>query len=227
MSVNTFETIANKLITPDMDGELAMNALIGLRARHQEPWRGYHTFEHPLELFDLLDEFGDEVEDKLAVGWGFMYHDAVYDPKLAPGKGMSEERSAQLSESEIPTFAWEALANKVASLTRATFNHRVDPDDYDANFFMDADVAILGSTPERYDTYVKGIEFEYFRDNDETYTLKERLIGRMVILIDLSARVDNRSLFRTDVFRENFEAQAQENIVRELATLKDRAEYTS
>lgn len=219
MATTDFETIKNELITtefPDGVDALAEAALNSLRRRYEEPWRYYHTFEHPRELFDVLHTYRDEVEDPSAVGWAFMYHDAVYDPTAE--RGLNEELSARLAERDFGLMGLTALGAKVAHFTRATANHDVEESDNDLRFFLDADLAILGTRPRRYDRYALDIRKEY---KESVRQDRDYCLGRIAVLGGLATRVEGKRVYQTELFRAHCEAQAQENIARETLMLEE------
>lgn len=209
----SLETITNHITNKDIKDSDLERILNGLKARYDEPWRHYHTFEHPLELFDILIDNLDTVNSPEIVAWSMLYHDSVYDPTAENGR--NEELSAQIAESELPLIIGKDKACLVANYTRATLYHGSDEINTDLDFFLDADLTILGSKPERYDKYARDIRREYKHVPDEDYRL-----GRIAILQSLSNRVEESGLFRTELFRETYEDQAQNNIARETDQLK-------
>lgn len=214
MAKADMEAINNFLTTSGLPEESVRETLLSLRGRYQEPWRHYHTFEHPKELFDILFAHRGIVKDPLAVGWAIMYHDAIYDPTSAAGR--NEELSAQLAEYELMALNYKSVAKVVARYTRSTAEHTVDDEDDDLNFFLDADLAILGASTERYDRYAEDIRLEYVHHVPQ----KQYQLGRIALLQGLAIRAEGDGLFRTELFRTSYEARAQENIVREIDKLK-------
>jgi predicted metal-dependent HD superfamily phosphohydrolase len=75
----------------------------------------------------------------------------------------------------------------------------------------DADLAILASTPERYDEYVQDVRREYASLDDTTFRR-----GRAAVL---RALLSAPSLFHTPAARAAWEAAARANVTRELAAL--------
>merc|ERR1712232_211183 len=60
---------------------------------YSEEWRHYHTLAHLGELFDYVDEFRRNINDRIAVELAVFFHDVVYLPKAKPGK--NEDDSAE------------------------------------------------------------------------------------------------------------------------------------
>lgn len=215
MAVSSLETIASKLASPGVSDLLIEQRLLQLKRRYDQPWRYYHNFNHPLDLFSFFTTHSRFVKDSAAIGWTIMYHDAIYDP-TAPS-GSNEELSARLAERELTAVTSKATVEKVAKYTRATASHTVSGIDPDLDFFLDLDLMILGAPSDRYSKYASDIRLEYSHVPADQY-----VVGRIAILKSLAQRVDSSGLFRTELFKGLFEIQAQENIAREIDQLSLR-----
>lgn len=169
-----------------------------VEAHYAEPHRRYHTLEHIRELLALLPEAGEEV---LAAVW---FHDLIYDRR-----GANEERSADVAHEALIDLRFpRAGVDRVTKMILATRDH--DPGDLpeDARLFLDADLAILGSPPERYREYAEAIRFEYSWVPDDVFRA-----ARDGVLRGFLAKP---FLYRTDAMRQRFEDQARDNIAWEL-----------
>jgi predicted metal-dependent HD superfamily phosphohydrolase len=187
--------------------------LSNLEGRYAEPWRHHHDGEHIEDLFGLLNRYRSHVKNPRVVGWAILKHDAIYDPRALPGR--NEELSAQLAESVLPSILRASPVAKVARYTRATATHISHETDPDLDFFLDADVVILGTPQDRYDRYTRDIRQEY------AYApLNQYNPARLAILQGLSTRAESSGLFQTELFRSLYEVQAQENIARECDELQ-------
>lgn len=186
-----------------------------LRNRYDEPWRHYHNFEHPREMFETLLDHQGLVANMGTVAWAIMYHDAVYDPTATHGR--NEELSARLAEHELPALTSATIASRVAHYTRETVHHTTGLEDSDLDFFMDIDLTILGSDPARYKRYTADVRKEYGHVPDNAYCL-----GRIAILESLANRVESQGLFKTHALAEIYEEQAQENITNEIDILRKK-----
>jgi predicted metal-dependent HD superfamily phosphohydrolase len=80
---------------------------------------------------------------------------------------------------------------------------------HEAAAFLDADLAILGSAPARYDEYAAQIRREYAHIPAALFRS-----GRASLMRAFLARP---RIYATEEFRERFEAQARANIERELS----------
>jgi predicted metal-dependent HD superfamily phosphohydrolase len=182
--------------------------LQNLLTRHAEPHRRYHGPEHLVSLFDLLSRHAPHIEPgsipRLAVWW----HDAIYDPTRKD----NEDESANLAVRHLCRFALHsALLDQVCDLIAATKNHWDARPMGDGDYFLDADIAILGAPAGVYDRYAANVRIEYAWVPEAGYQA-----GRTAFLT--SALVRPR-LFRTEVFQDTYAKQARANMHRELASL--------
>lgn len=187
--------------------------LSDLEVRYAEPQRHHHDGEHIEDLFGLLNIYRSYVKDPRTVGWAMLTHDAIYNPKAPSGE--NEELSAQLAESALTSILRIDRVVKVARYTHATAGHISHNSDPDLDFFLDADLAILGSPQRRYDKYSQDIRREYAHVPLSIYNP-----ARFDILQDLATRAESIGLYRTELFRGLYEIQAQENIARECDQLQ-------
>lgn len=213
MSIASVEQMTDILTSSARRSVNISERVASLRNRYEEPWRHYHTFEHPREMFGVLLDNQGLVSNIGAVAWAIMYHDAVYDPEAAHGR--NEELSARLAEHELPAVVDASIVSQVAHYTRETVHHTTGADDSDRDIFMDIDLTILGAPRERYARYVTDVRREYAHVSDTDYRL-----GRIAVLENLASRVERRGLFRTRAFAEVYEERAQENIAGEIDALR-------
>lgn len=181
------------------DGEAVLADLL---ARYAEPHRAYHTLDHVRDCLAHVAAarhlLARPAEAELAV-W---FHDAIYDPR----RGDNEERSARLAEGVLSAAGIEGeTARRIGDLIRLTAHARDDLDG-DAAVVCDADLAILGAEPARFDAYDAAIRREYDWVPEDVYR-RER--GRV-----LAGFLVRPRLYHTAHFRERFEARARENLRR-------------
>ncbi|GGR06259.1 hypothetical protein GCM10010195_71770 [Kitasatospora griseola] len=179
-----------------------------LLARWAEPQRRYHTTDHLRAVLDRIDELAGHAEDPDAVRLAAWFHDAVY----RPDRSENEERSAALAcralrEAGLP----EPLVHEVARLIRLTVTHHPAPGDHNGEVLCDADLAVLGSSPDRYAAYTAAIRDEYAFVPPDAF--RE---GRTEILHHLLALP---ALYRTAEAHERYDAQARANMQAELREL--------
>lgn len=180
-----------------------------LDARYGEGHRRYHTREHLIAVLDLVDELAAHATAPDAVRLAAWFHDAVYDPERAD----NEERSARLAARMLnDTDLGPGTVAEVGRLVRLTETHAPDPIDRNGQVLCDADLAILGSGPDRYAAYAAAVREEYAFVPDEFFNA-----ARAEVLQGLLALP---ALFHTPAARERFEAAARRNIETELTLLK-------
>lgn len=175
-----------------------------LARRYSEPHRRYHTLAHITELLSLLDEF--ELDDRDSVEAAVWFHDAIYDTHASD----NEARSADLAETALRELQFPNI-EAVRAMIVATASHDAAGLTRDGRLFLDADLSILGSPPERYREYAEAIRGEY-----EWVPRPHFAAGRSAILRRL---LERPALYLTAEMQARFEAQARENVARELTAL--------
>ena len=185
--------------------EAAWSVLEDLRRRYNEAHRAYHNQAHLEALFSRLESYA--VPERPAVELAVWFHDAVYDPTRTD----NEERSAELARTQLRGLGLEeALGSRVRDLILATKTHQAaDPA---TAWLLDADLAILGAEPEAYTAYAEAIRLEYAWMPEELYCR-----GRARVLTSF---LERPQIYRTEPFRERFEAQARQNLAEELAACR-------
>jgi predicted metal-dependent HD superfamily phosphohydrolase len=187
------------------DGEVD-DAGRDLLHRWAEPHRRYHDTAHLLAVLDVVDDCAGSDRARLAA-W---FHDAVYDPRA--GGDANERASAALATQVLPGLGVPAaVAADVARLVLLTAGHAVAPGDDDGALLCDADLAVLGRTPQRYAEYTARIRQEYAHVPDAAFRA-----GRAAVLRSLLALP---ALFHHPDLAARWEAQARTNLSAELADL--------
>jgi len=177
-----------------------------LVARYREPHRRYHTLEHIGEVLDVLARLGAEDAVTLAA-W---FHDAVYDPRAEAGA--SEHASAKLARDQLVTLgAPRSHADEVARLVELTAGHEPGGSDVSGRMLADADLAILGAAPERYERYRADVRAEYGHVPDDAWRA-----GRAAVLQGFLRR---SRLFHDDALHADLDARARANLSDELVSL--------
>lgn len=171
----------------------------GLLRRWTEDHRHYHDARHLAFVLDRLAEFEADRPTVLAA-W---FHDAVYEGR----PGDDEEASAVLAETSLADVLPAAEVAEVGRLVRLTTTHDPDPGDRAGAELTDADLAILGAVPGRYDVYVRDVRLEYAHVPDDAWRVgRVRVLDRLLTL---------EPLFRTAHGRDSWEAAARANLMRE------------
>lgn len=191
-------------------GHLWSNLGSDLLSRWSQPHRQYHDAAHLHDVLLSLETLaytGEQVQTQvLLAAW---FHDAVY----AGRPGDDEEESARLAETSLAgAGATDRLTAETARLVRVTVDHVVEPGDQDAAALVDADLAILASTPKRYAAYAQAVRREYAHVPDDAFRQ-----GRAAVLDRLMGQ---DRLFRTRSGHDRWERPARVNLARELRSLR-------
>lgn len=169
---------------------------------YTEERRTYHNmvhlenFHYQLNLCKLL------LKDYETAFMAMIYHDIVYFTT----DGTNEEKSAELAKIRLMQLQFpEEKIEKCISMILATKRHEKNADQ-DINYFIDADMSILGLSIGVYDAYVNGILGEYG-------TGERFLNGRKRFLQGV---LKQDRIFITDFFYNLYEKQSRLNIQREI-----------
>eukprot|EP01122_Echinamoeba_exundans_P014340 TRINITY_DN6462_c0_g1_i1.p1 TRINITY_DN6462_c0_g1~~TRINITY_DN6462_c0_g1_i1.p1 ORF type:complete len:218 (+),score=29.01 TRINITY_DN6462_c0_g1_i1:109-762(+) len=173
---------------------------------YSEPTRHYHTLNHIHHMLTLLEEHKSHLQSKERVAMAIWFHDVIYDPT----KNDNEEKSEELWK----VFAKEASISStdteiVSQYILATKSHKIPEhlaEDQDLKYFMDFDLAILGSDAATYEQYAANIRKEYSWVPEDKW-----IAGRPNVLRSLMAG----DVYFTEAFKK-FEAAAKENMTREI-----------
>ncbi|MGW6913519.1 HD domain-containing protein [Kitasatospora sp. NPDC054939] len=180
-----------------------------LLRRWAEPQRRYHTTDHLRAVLAHVDALAAHAADPDAVRLAAWFHDAVY----RPDRSENEERSAALAVLALTEAGLTAeRVAEVARLVRLTVTHHPEPGDRDAEVLCDADLAVLGGTPEQYADYAAAVRAEYAFVPEPDFRA-----GRAAVLRQLLALP---ALYRTPAARDRFDGPARANLAAELDRLE-------
>jgi predicted metal-dependent HD superfamily phosphohydrolase len=190
------------ILTPDYAEPLRR-----LRARMASPApRPYHNEAHIAQVLECLFTWSaGEPPDRSLIA-AALYHDAIYDPTRSD----NEARSGAFCAEELARVGIrEAILNWAETLILTTARHDPDKGYKSAVKLVDADLYVLGGTPNEYIAYVAGIREEYAHVSDADWR-----VGRGKVLQQFQAR---KRIYQGD-WRGHTEreAQARKNIAAEL-----------
>lgn len=190
--------------------DLAGRVGADLLSRWGEPHRHYHTVAHLAVVLAVVDENAGHASDADAVRLAAWYHDAVYDPRRLD----NEEASALLAEATLPGLGVPPeRVSEVARLVRLTASHDPSAGDRNGELLTDADLCVLASPPEVYQTYTHAVRREYAHVTDPAFAS-----GRAGVLHNLLCLPN---LFHTPVLVDRWENLARANLTRELSALRN------
>ncbi|KAF5827259.1 hypothetical protein DUNSADRAFT_1054 [Dunaliella salina] len=161
-------------------------------------------------MFELFDQADLDDQNQVVIALAVFFHDIVYDAKRNDNELMSIEVFKQFA---ADISLEQQLLDRVGLFIAATIAHAVPAQarSHHLTLFLDFDLAILGMPPETYDEYAQQIRQEYIHFPDDAYAS-----GRAAVLSKFSGR---DTLFFHKSMQERFEAQARENVVREIRAL--------
>ncbi|MDZ7880313.1 MAG: hypothetical protein U5L45_21735 [Saprospiraceae bacterium] len=169
--------------------------------------RHYHDLSHINNLLTLLEENKFRVLDEDTLFFAIWFHDAIYNT----WKDNNEAKSADYADEVLrQTDMHPSRMKKIVKYINATKTHTADGD-HDLELFLDFDLSILGAESSIYDVYTRQIRVEFSMYPNFIYNRGRRKAMRQLI--------ERPYIYQTDEFRRRLEAQARENIQRELDTL--------
>jgi len=189
------------------DEQLINNLWKEIETKYSEKGRHYHNLLHLENMFSELEAVKSNISDFTAISFSVFYHDVIYD---ATSK-INEEKSAAKAEKRLAGLHLDK--NNISIISEqilATKSHQKS-DREDTNYLLDADLSVLGKDFKTYLEYTKNIRKEYSIYPDFLYKP-----GRKKVLKHF---MELESIFKTDHFKEKYEAQAKENIAEELQLL--------
>lgn len=176
-----------------------------LETAYNSPGRYYHTLRHIEQMLTALDEVKEACADPESIQLAIFYHDIVYNAQRKD----NEARSAVIARKRLAALGFKRTG-KVAALILATQKHQ-RADDKDTNYLLDLDLNILGAIWPLYRGYAQQVRSEYSIYPDAVYKP-----GRVKVL---EYFLGLPRIFKTDYFHSKLEAQARENLQKEIILL--------
>ena len=173
--------------------------------------RFYHDLEHIREFYGLFEKHRPAIQSPDVFQFAIWYHDFIYKILHAT---VNEKLSARKAALQLKQLQWEAeKIRQVEALILDTRFHQIKASKGlpDAPWFLDMDLSILGSTAEQYDRYRRQIRREYWVIPSPVFK-KGRIRA-------LRRFLERPRIFHTDIFFEEYETRARENMERELTLL--------
>jgi predicted metal-dependent HD superfamily phosphohydrolase len=178
-----------------------------IQSNYSKSVRYYHNLTHLDNLIEELISIKDQIEDWQTLTFSVAYHDIIYNTLRQD----NEEKSAafaydRLTQLNLPSTQKEKCKLQIL----ATKQHQVSTN-VDTNYFIDADLSILGSDNRSYLKYAEQIRNEYRYFPDILYKPGRRKV--------LTGFLKMKSIYKTKYFQDKFEVQAKMNISDELNSL--------
>ena len=176
---------------------------------YSAPGRHYHNLDHLHYICKTLKGSPGRASNEEAVHFALFYHDLVYEiPNVS-----NEEQSAEIAARRMKGLGVDQASSDLCiKHILATKDHK-NSDNADTNLFCDADMAVLGDSPEVYKAYCKKLRAEFSSVSPEEYAR-----GR---ISELEKMLDMEPLFKTLYFRQKFEVDARRNMLHEVGELSE------
>lgn len=169
--------------------------------------RYYHNLTHLQSMYDVLCDCKEEIQDWDIVLFSLFYHDIIYNVLRSD----NEEKSAAMAVTKLRQLNVTGdRIDKCRQLILATKAHSAATDN-DMQFFTDADLSILGRSPEVYEAYSKQVRREYAIYPDMVYKP-----GRKKVLEHF---LGMERIYKTNWFHQQYESPARINMERERVAL--------
>ncbi|KAJ9601537.1 hypothetical protein L9F63_000280 [Diploptera punctata] len=204
--------------TKDFSKSVADEWWTKILKKYSEDGRNYHNIQHLEEKLEHLNSVKQVLKNPDAVVLAIIFHYYEYDPKAVDCVEKNCEHFNKFAdesgipkESELHSTVLELLQ---AATTHSTDAHKTDGQygSNDLHFFLDIDMAVLGSEPEHYLDHIAKVQQEYA-------FLPETIYNNLRLKV-LQSFLQIPNIFATKEFRDKFESQARTNIQKEVEKLK-------
>ncbi|KAF7387515.1 hypothetical protein HZH68_013192 [Vespula germanica] len=206
-----------KEATKELDNDACNIWFNKLKEAYSEESRTYHNLDMLCEKLYHYHEIKNYLRNPEALLFALIFQNFEYNPKVIDEEIKNLHHFIAFAEEAGITVNSE-LREETCALLEIIIIHSTEVHKMggiygreDAHYFLDIDMAILGSLPENYAEYRRKIREEYAFLSEPMYTaLRLKVLQNFV-------QIPN--IFATKEFREKFEAQARENIQAEIELL--------
>ena len=203
-----FETEFLQTIRPlSSDPDLPLQLWKELKSFYTRADRYYHNINHLDHLLNELTDVKDKISDWPVLILSIGYHDAIYNTL----KQDNEEKSAKYALDKIARLhlSGEQIMSCKEQIL-ATKGHQLNTNS-DVNYFIDADLSILGAPAGIYKDYTEAIRKEYSFYPDFLYKPGRQKVLKHFLVMP--------RIFKTAEFFEKYEESARQNMEAELLVI--------
>ena len=160
-------------------------------------------------MVNLINLYKSEIKNADVLLLAVFFHDIVYQPAATD----NELKSSEVAELAMRDLGFGSqIIKDVKSIILQTRNHHsAHPETEDVLLFLDMDLCIIGAEPDVYRQYSMLVAKEFIRLPTQTYKR-----GRIQFLQNC---LNQKRLFHTALFYDQFEDQARKNLKEEIQTL--------
>ena len=193
-----------------IDMNMAYQAFDFTVAAYGNPQRHYHTLEHIGEMLKITGKLGRGLPHPIELNLAVWYHDVVYDPHSKT----NEEDSATVAEEQLASLGVEPHQRAIVQELILTTKHDAENNCKlaEADVLLDADLAILGASEQRYARFATDIRKEYAWVPEVEYRA-----GRKAVLEGFLKRP---AIYRTAWLLAEGEERERANMTAELESFR-------
>lgn len=196
------------------DQSVITQTYLKLLASYAEPHRVYHGIQHLVECISLFEQVSHWARQPALLEVALWFHDTIYQTQ--PYTADNEQRSATWAEVYLQQCNVDPrIIQQVRDLVMATRHHQAKT--VDEQLMVDIDLAILGSTPQRFEQYQQQIRQEYNFVPAALFNEKRKQV--------LYGFYQRERIYQTGYFYHHYEQQARQNLQN--ALIEDDAELVS
>jgi predicted metal-dependent HD superfamily phosphohydrolase len=202
-----FESLfKNSISTITTDKGIIDNLWIEIATTYKQPQRHYHNLSHLDHITtELLGVKG--VGDWQTIVFSIAYHDFIYDPFQHDNEEKSAAHAAEvMTQLGLPDHNIIKCRDQILATKKHVISGNID-----TNYFTDADLSILGASPDAYKGYSRAIRKEYVHFPDAIYNE-----GRKKVLQHF---LQMPEIYKTRHFKQQYENAARQNMMNEQSIL--------
>ncbi len=193
-----------------VDRNLGESIFANLIKAYSSTARHYHNLHHLQHILNSLTEVRSLIINFPALQLCAWFHDYVYDPQAIDNEMESAIAAERILSRLRINFDTVRLVQQIILSTR---KHEPFLEETDNLVFLDVDLSILGTSPDRYLAYSQAIRQEYGHLSDRDYQE-----GRKQVLTQFIAR---ERIYYTDRFYQRLESTARKNLQTEINNISE------
>jgi predicted metal-dependent HD superfamily phosphohydrolase len=211
--ISTIKSLRYKwqtLLQPfQVEPNLEQKVFSNLATAYSSPARFYHTLEHIQHVLETIEQMRELSLNLPALQFAAWFHDVIYNPKLKD----NEEKSAEYAEIVLSSLKIpQSIIIQVKNLILTTKTHTITSNHLiDNKIFVDADLAIFGSTARAYQVYADSIRKEYSWVPEIEYRIARKQV--------LQSFIQRERIYLTAYCWINLEDNARQNLQFEISQL--------
>jgi predicted metal-dependent HD superfamily phosphohydrolase len=198
----------NSTILKYTDELYADELFSNIKQHYTESSRCYHNQTHIQKMLDFSFLYADEIQDADTLQLAIFYHDIIYN-SLSKNNEIESAALAveQLSKTNFPTEKIKLVEQFIVS----TQKHFPIIEQLDLPYFLDFDLAILGTERSIYIDYAEKIRKEYKWVPTFLYNKNRKKV--------LQHFLEREHIYFTEIFRNQYEENARKNLLFEIDEL--------